>query len=105
MGTLLPDEDGRSFYFDHPIEESDSCNFVVEDWVLLDSLVTGETRNCPAGYETDANEKFQVGEICYGMEPDSYADVDAEIEFLPDVIAGYTCEGGTYDTKDSNEAP
>merc|ERR1712086_1102681 len=32
-------------------------------------------------------------------------ETDGDIEFLTHTIAGYTCVGGTYDEKDSNEPP
>merc|ERR1719245_2453228 len=58
-----------------------------------------DNRNCP--FETDnnydnINEALMTG-ICFGMP--------GEVEFLEDATAGHTCEGGTYDQRDSNEEP
>merc|ERR1719378_383609 len=44
------------------------------------------------------------GDFCYGFSSSS-SEGESEIEFLADAIAGYSCVGGKYDGKDSNEAP
>jgi len=46
--------------------------------------------------------------FCIGVGTEDDADnttTTTDIEYLPDTIAGYTCVGGMYDTKDSNEPP
>ena len=97
QGTLEADEDPRNIWKDHPIEDSEQCIFSVEDYVFIE-LMTGGSRNCPSDMDNGA---AYAGEICYGFEEDD----DSEIDFLAEEIAGYTCEGGTYDQKDSNEEP
>jgi hypothetical protein len=93
QGTLESDEDARSIWYDHPIEATDTCTYPVTG-NLLDNTVTGEARDCP---EKEDDHKNKNNLICYGL------DVDDELLSSP--IAGYLCVGGTYDQKDSNEAP
>jgi len=100
QGILNEDEDPRNIYFDRPIEESDMCTFPVADFVFAQTL-TGGTRNCPKGEGGDED----VDAICYGYYPSSSSEDEFEIEFLASTIAGYTCVGGKYDDKDSNESP
>merc|ERR1712241_872544 len=96
QGTLNADEDPRNIWYEHPIEETDSCTFAVAPFVS--NTITGETRNCP---EKDNDHKNMNDLICYGSSEDN----NDELIMSDDSIAGYTCEGGKYDQKDSNEAP
>lgn len=100
QGLLEESEDGRDIYFDHPIEESDMCTFPVGDWLFIDSFITQETLNCPEGEggNDDDHDDYKTT-ICEGYSNDD----DAVITFLKDKVAGYSCEGGTHDQKDSNE--
>jgi len=105
QGILEENEDPRNIYFDHPIDESEMCTFPVELGMgliqgagLTDTAMTFETRNCP---ESMMKGK---GDFCYGFSSSS-SEGESKIEFLPDAIAGYSCAGGKYDGKDSNEAP
>jgi len=105
QGILEENEDPRNIYFDHPIDESEMCTFPVELGMgliqgagLTDAAMTFETRNCP---ESMTEGK---GDICYGFSSSS-SEGESEIEFLADAIAGYSCVGGKYNGKDSNEEP
>jgi len=106
QGILEENEDPRNIYFDHPIDESEMCTFPVELGMgliqgagLTDTAMTFETRNCP---ESMTEGK---GDFCYGFSSSTSSESESEIEFLADAIAGYSCVGGKYDGKDSNEAP
>merc|ERR1712157_689558 len=108
QGTLEEDEDPRNIYFDHPIDKSDMCTFPVglgnglwQGLGLTDTALTYETRNCPDSM-MDGDDK-DVDDICHGYS--SSSEGESKIEFLADTIVGYNCVGGTYDDKDSNEAP
>lgn len=105
QGILTTEEDPRNIWLEHPIDDTDMCTFPVADYVLVDSFLTQETRNCPSPQEggVDVNDKG----ICHGLssDEDGVVDVDVNVEFLFDVVAGFTCEGGTFDQMDSNEAP
>jgi hypothetical protein len=90
QGTLESDEDGRNIWYDHPIETTDMCTYPVEG-MLYDYEITGEARDCPEKEDDNENKN---NFICFGDD-----------ELLSSPIAGYTCEGGTYDQKDSNEVP
>jgi hypothetical protein len=92
QGTLESGEDARNIWYDHPIEKTDTCTYPV--FGFFDDTVTGETRDCPVE-EDDHENKNDL--ICYG--------VGVNDEIMASSIAGYTCEGGTYDQTDSNEAP
>merc|ERR1712238_563791 len=95
-------EDPRNIWSDHPITSTDMCTFPVVDFVIIDSFITSKSRNCPLSMNTTSDKKdFDSSSICYGYE----TETDGAIEFLSDTIAGYTCVGGTYDEKDSNEPP
>lgn len=114
QGFLTAEEDGRDIWLNHPVEESDMCTFPVLEYRIVDSFMPG-TSNCPE--ESDGEEEpgqgggepliveaktqsfFAERKICDGI---SSAD---GVEFLEETIAGYTCVGGTYDDKDSNEEP
>merc|ERR1712146_336307 len=63
------------------------------------AAMTFETRNCP---ESMTEGK---GDFCYGFSSSTSSESESEIKFLADAIAGYSCVGGKYDGKDSNEAP
>merc|ERR1719491_1274540 len=65
--------------------------------------MTSESRNCPLSMNITSDKKDfdSSSSICYAYE----TETDGDIEFLTDTIAGYTCVGGTYDEKDSNEPP
>ena len=93
QGTLESDEDARKIWYDHPIETTDTCTYPVYG-SIFDYTITGEARDCPEE-EDDHENKNSL--ICYGEEVND--------ELMSSSIAGYTCEGGTYDEKDSNEAP
>jgi hypothetical protein len=99
QGSLDFDEDPRDIWKDHPIELSDQCIFNVEDYVLI-QMMSGESRNCPADMKTD--EDFSPSDICFGFDTDGE---NGKIQFLSEELAGYTCAGGSYDQKDSNEGP
>jgi len=84
---------------DHPITSTDMCTFPVADYVFIE-FMTFESRNCPISLlEEIANDSTS---ICYGYETDGNNN---DVEFLTDTIAGYTCVGGIYNEKDSNEPP
>jgi hypothetical protein len=98
----------------HSIEKSEMCTFPVADYILIDSFMTNESRNCPISEQKEIEYQDSYGynknDICYGFLDKVRVGLDAdtervEIEFLIDTIAGYTCEGGLYDQKDSNESP
>jgi len=108
QGILTADEDGRNIWMNHPIEESDMCTFPIQDYRIVDSYISG-TSHCPEkeeptegdGVSLTSNQRsiFHERRICDDISsPDS-------IEFLEETIAGYTCVGGTFDDKDSNEEP
>jgi len=94
QGFLTETEDARDIWSDHPIEESDMCTFPVMNLGFEDHRLTWEVRNCQGG-----DTQFDGTAICDGL---SSSD-DANVEFLGDAIAGYTCVGGTYDMKSSHE--
>jgi len=110
QGTLDINEDPRNIWEDHPITATDMCTFFpVVDFVLFDSFLPMEARNCPPTI-TDGNDNngydHDSSSICYGFETDNgNGNGSGKVEFLDDIIAGYTCEGGTYNEQDSNEAP
>jgi len=98
QGYLTEEEDARNIWFEHPIEESDQCIFPVENYVIVEGVMSRQPRNCPESSSQDGEEAMKVvQQLCYGMPSSDH------IEFLEDDIAGYTCEGGIYDQKDSNE--
>jgi len=97
QGFLTQAEDARNIWFEHPIEESGMCTFPVENYVIVENVMTQKTRNCPMENDDEAMEGGE--QLCYGISSSN------DVEFLEDVIAGYVCEGGDYDQKDSNEAP
>jgi hypothetical protein len=116
QGILEQDEDPRidtaNFWSkdgNHSIETTNMCTFPVEDFILFDSFMTLESRNCPISEQQEIYG-YNRNDICYGFL-DNHGDdtIDTtktiEIEFLIDTIAGYTCVGGLYDQKDSNESP
>jgi len=94
QGFLTEAEDARNIWFEHPIEESNMCTI---------ADMTGELRNCPI---EDIDEMGPVQDYD-GMMEDFCLVLSSsdDVEFLENSIAGYTCIGGTYDQKDSNEAP
>jgi hypothetical protein len=99
QGTLTENEDPRNIWKDHPIETSDQCIFDVKDYVFIE-IMTGESRNCPDGMKIEEEHSPDDDDsICYGLD----AEEGRKVEFLDDEIAGHTCEGGTYDQRDSNE--
>ena len=115
QGILEKDEDPRvdaaNFWSkdgNHSIETTNLCTFPVADFVLTDSSMTSGSRNCPVSEQEIHG--YNKNDLCYGFL-DNHGDDDIdttkniEIEFLTDTIAGYTCEGGLYDQKDSNESP
>jgi len=103
QGVLDVEEDPRNIWSDHPITSTDMCTFPVVDFVIIDSFITSKSRNCPLSMNTTSDKNdFDSSSICYGYET---TETDGAIEFLTDTIAGYTCVGGTYDEKDSNEPP
>jgi len=93
QGTLEPNEDPRNIWKDHPIEATDRCIFTVKDYAFVE-LMTGESRNCPDDMEVAEYSDA----VCYG-----FGEEIGTVEFLYNRIAGYTCDGGAYDQKDSNE--
>jgi len=102
QGILDVEEDPRNIWSDHPITSTDMCTFPVGDYVVFDSFMTSESRNCPLSMNITSDKKdFDSSSICYAYE----TETDGDIEFLTNTIAGYTCVGGTYDEKDSNEPP
>jgi len=97
LGALDINEDPRTIWEDHPITTTDTCTFFpVVDFELFDLFLPLESRNCPATVTDDYDH--DSSSICYGFETSS-----GKVEFLDDSIAGYTCVGGTYNEKDSNE--
>jgi len=106
QGVLDVDEDPRNIWRDHPITSTEMCTFPVGDFVVLDSFITSKARNCPVSMSSTTPSEFDSSSICYGYETTTATDEGgASIEFLTATIAGYTCRGGTYDEKDSNEPP
>mmetsp|Transcript_111367 Transcript_111367/g.228060 ORF Transcript_111367/g.228060 Transcript_111367/m.228060 type:complete len:997 (+) Transcript_111367:121-3111(+) len=93
QGFLNETEDGRNIWFEHPIEDSDMCIFPVLDFVIVDTVLSRDTRNCPA---KDNNEEAESA-ICRGFSS------SGEAELVENAIAGYTCRDGTFDQQDSNE--
>merc|ERR1712113_294037 len=94
QGFLTETEDARDIWSDHPIEESDMCTFPVMKLGFEDNRLTYEVRNCQGG-----DTQYDGTAICDGL----LSSDDANVEFLGDAIAGYTCVGGTYDMKTSLE--
>jgi hypothetical protein len=100
QGFLTEEEDARNIWFEHPIEESDQCIFPVENYVIIDGVMTRKPRNCPESLVQDGEEAMEGGQkLCYGITSSD------DVEFLEDTIAGYVCVGGINDQKDSNEEP
>jgi len=52
-GILNADEDGRNIWKDHPIEDTEGCTFVTNDF--LSGALTEETRNCDNGEGESGN--------------------------------------------------
>eukprot|EP00751_Fragilariopsis_kerguelensis_P016429 CAMPEP_0170841154 /NCGR_PEP_ID=MMETSP0734-20130129/5005_1 /TAXON_ID=186038 /ORGANISM="Fragilariopsis kerguelensis, Strain L26-C5" /LENGTH=779 /DNA_ID=CAMNT_0011209101 /DNA_START=2290 /DNA_END=4629 /DNA_ORIENTATION=- len=109
QGILESEEDPRNIWVDHPITSTEMCTFPVADYVVLE-FMTFESRNCPLSMNTTTTHDFDSSSVCYGFETtttkgDNNSDGSDGVDFLTETIAGYTCVGGIYDQKDSNEPP
>jgi len=87
-GVLTEDEDARNIWKDHPINDAEGCTYPVLDLIVFNAGFLPSARNCPA---SDANSY-----ICGQLD-------DPDAEFLPNVEAGASCQGGTYNERDSND--
>ena len=128
QGSLTELEDGRNIWFEHPIEESEMCTFPVQSFRVIDNVMSRKSRaNCPTDIEEDVGMNEDSSESTFGIEEDVVVDKDSSdstpeswifdrnlcdgifangrVEFLKEKIAGYTCVGGKFNQKDSNEQP
>ena len=71
------------FWKDHPITTTEMCTFFpVVDFVLYDTFLPMEARNCPPTNGDDSSSS-----ICYGFETDNRSDSGSgggKVEFLDD---------------------
>jgi hypothetical protein len=79
-GTLTEDEDARDIWKDHPIADAEGCTFP-NIKIMGFSTLSFQARNCPT------TDTFVCGDL----------------EMSPDVNAGASCTGGTYNEQDAND--
>merc|ERR1712232_738811 len=65
----MGDDDPRNIYFDHPIDDSDMCIFSVVDFVLMDTALSYDKRNCPVSMMEDED---------YGDDQDEDEETDGD---------------------------
>lgn len=110
QGFLAENQDGRNIWYEHPVEDTEMCTYPIHDFIIVDNILTLESRNCPEGSENDNRFYDKEGlRLCEGfsaMDGDNDGgDMtnDLEVKLLEDAIAGYTCSGGAFDGLDGNE--
>lgn len=81
-GTLAYYEDGRDIWKTHPISSAEGCTFPADEF----SLALYQSRNCPVLLGEDFD-------LCTAIGGD----------MMNDNIAGYSCLGGEFSERDSND--
>jgi len=105
-GSLLPGEDARQIYINHPMSQSD-CTYPVGAAhggglsTTGDTVPTGDAHCVSTSPSDNSDEKMRVDIICVSAIGSSSSD--GGFTFDPDAIAGEHCEGGSFDEKDSND--